>query len=361
MGFDKGAALDLSVVIPSYNSAQWLPSTLSDLELALSKTSWNAEVLIVDDGSTDESVQMLTALATKYAYRLRIVSQPNQGRFLARWAGLQAAEAPNVLLLDSRVLMHPDSLQHVESIQRDQPKETTWNGHAVTDPESSLVGQFWEVPVRLFWGAYLAHPSATHITLENYNSLPKGTTFFLAPRASLIRACELGWPTENAALSSDDTKVLRSIAGDIPIRLDPQFMAVYRPRTTISAFVRHSFGRGTFLVDSFGGTSCGWNAALMVSGVLPLVLLALVAVLLANALFAVTAIFLAACIALLLVPAAIGIARRCPRRGVLSYVLFVLVFVVPYWAGIVRGIGVHGAKLVRVEKRTTENREAKVS
>lgn len=361
MGFNKDAAVDLSVVIPSYNSAQWLPSTLSNLEVALAQTSWNAEIVVVDDGSTDESEQMLQALATTYSYRLRIVSQANQGRFLARWAGLQAAEAATVLLLDSRVLMHHDSLRHVESVQRDNPEETTWNGHAVTDPASPLVGQFWEVPVRLFWGAYLAHPKATHITLENYNSLPKGTTFFLGPRAELIRACELAWPTENAALSSDDTKVLRSIAADIPIRLDPGFMAVYRPRTSVSAFVRHSFGRGTFLVDSFGGTSRGWNAALMISAVLPFLLVILAAVLLANSLFVITGILVATLITLLLIPAGIGIARRCPSRGVQSYLLFVLVFVVPYWVGILRGIGVHGAKLLRVETPATQTREISAS
>lgn len=349
MGSDHGMSFVLSVVVPSYNSAQWLPTTLSALQTALAKTDWPAEIIVVDDGSTDNSVDVLTAIALDFPYPLRVVSQANQGRFLARWAGLQAAQGPNVLLLDSRVLLAPDALQHIAQVQHEKPGETVWNGHAVTDPKSSLIGHFWEVPVHIFWGGYLAHPRPTQMTLQNYDRLPKGTGVFLAPRALLIAACEYSWPVGDAALVSDDTKVLRFIAEAQPIRLDPAFLAIYRPRTTIKAFISHAFGRGTFLVDSFGGTSWAWNLAIAVSAIAPLVILAALVLLVVtnHALLAVG--FIALCLVLLAAPAAVAAARRCPARGIQAYLLYVAVFVFPYWMGLVRGVKVHGLKLLSVQ------------
>ncbi|WP_104127517.1 glycosyltransferase family A protein [Cryobacterium sp. Y57] len=361
MGSDHGTPFELSIIIPSYNSARWLTSTLSALQVALSKTAWRAEVIVVDDGSTDDSVAVIAALVPEYTYPLRVVSQSNQGRFLARWTGLQESQGSNVLLLDSRVLLAPDSLHHIAQVQRDNPSETVWNGHAVTDPTSSLVGHFWEVPIHIFWGGYLAHPRPTQLTLQNYNTLPKGTGVFLAPRELLIAACEHSWPVGDAALASDDTKVLRFIAEAQPIRLDPGFMAIYRPRTTVKAFISHSFGRGTFLVDSFGGTSWPWNLALAVSAVAPVVILATLVFLVAVNQILLAAGFIVFCVLLLVAPAAAAAARRCPARGIQSYFLYAAVFIFPYWIGLVRGLKVHGTKLLSVQRTlaTTGGTQAK--
>ncbi|MEG0160708.1 MAG: glycosyltransferase, partial [Aurantimicrobium sp.] len=65
----------VSVVIPTYNSAPWLPSTLEALELALTQTSWEAEVVIVDDGSTDNSIDILTEIQTRFSYPIKIIAQ----------------------------------------------------------------------------------------------------------------------------------------------------------------------------------------------------------------------------------------------------------------------------------------------
>lgn len=349
MGIDHGAAPGLSIIIPSYNSARWLPSTLEALKLALSHTSWTAEVIVVDDGSTDGSGALLRSIAATYAYPLTVIQQPNRGRFLARWAGLEAATSASVLLLDSRVLLGEHALAHVEETQRSDPSQSVWNGHAITDPSAPLVGHFWQVPVYLFWGRFLAHPAPTHITIDNYNRLPKGTGVFIAPRQMLIDACKASWPSRAATLTSDDTKVLRHIAGAVPIRLDPGFVATYRPRTTVQGFIKHSFGRGTFLVDSFGGTSWTWNFLIVLGAVIPAVLLLAVVLLLASGLVTTAAVLCGIGLIGLLLPAAAAALRRCPAKGVLSYLTYALVFLGPYWAGLVRGIAVHGRKLCGVK------------
>lgn len=351
---DNGSARpDLSVVIPSYNSAEWLPSTLEACAVALRATRWSAEVVVVDDGSTDGTADLVRGLARTFPVPLRVLEQENKGRFLARWAGLQDVRGDRVLLLDSRVLLGPTSLAHVEETVTATPAATVWNGHAITDPAAPLVGHFWEVITYSFWGGYLRRPAPVEFGLENYNDFPKGTGVFIAPRELLVQACLVAWPTGDAALASDDTKVIRHIAARVPIRLDPGFWAIYRPRGNVRDFVRHSFGRGTFLVDSFAGTSARWNATLLGLAVAPLLGVAVVGGLVAASAWTALGILVAAGLLALAAPAALAARNGCPARGVRAYLTYVLVFAAPYWAGLLRGLAAHGHLLRSTRRHLT--------
>lgn len=351
-GNHRDSSTSLSVVIASYNSAPWLPSTLESLAAALVPTSWNAEVVVVDDGSTDDTATVLETLQHNFPVPLRVVRQENKGRFLARWEGIQAARSDTVLLVDSRLLTHTHSLDYVLRAIEAEPGATTWNGHVVTDPAAPLVGHFWSVPTYLFWGDYLSHPRPTLITPENFDRLPKGTGFLLISKNLFERACLDAWPAENAHLTSDDTKLLRFVAAETAIRLDPGFSATYRPRTSITQFLLHAWGRGTLFVDSYAGTSALRNALLILLIALPpLLLIALVVAAFGGAWPAVIVVA-ALAIAGLGAPAAIAATRGCPLRAVRSYLTFVLPFGVVFWAGLVRGLAVHRKSFNR-NSRTT--------
>lgn len=342
---ESAAPLDLSVVIPSYQSARWLPSTLEHCLQALLASGWRGEVVVVDDGSTDDTRQVVERLAATSPVPVRLLQQANSGRFLARWAGLEAARGRLVLLLDSRVLLGHDSLAHVRAEIECRPDRPVWNGHAVTDPAAALVGHFWEVPTHVFWGGYLGTPRPSEFGTADFNRYPKGTGVFLAPRDLLVQACRSAWPEGDAALASDDTKLIRHLAAVVPVRIDPSFCAVYRPRTSVRAFVAHSFARGTFLVDSFGGTSTTWNALLLALLVAPVAVLLLLVATLASGLTAVALGAVAAGLLGLLAPAVMAAVRGCPRRGLAAYVVYLPVFGAPYWAGLVRGVIVHRSVL----------------
>jgi hypothetical protein len=85
----------------------------------------------------------------------------------------------------------------------------------------------------------------------------------------MIAAYEASWPEENARFTSDDTKLLRRISDEQPIRLEPGFSATYRPRTTVKRFLAHALNRGTMFVDSYAGTSRARDAVLLLLVVLP--------------------------------------------------------------------------------------------
>lgn len=331
----------LSVVIPSFNSAPWLPSTLGALADAIREAEVAAEVIVVDDGSTDGTGEIVAGLAASFPGELRVVSQPNRGRFLARWEGIGAAAADLVLLLDSRVLVHRGSLRHVlHEIER-EPDRSAWNATVVTDPRAPLVGLFWEVPTHVFWGRYLRSPLPMDFTADNFDRSPKGTTMFLAKKAVLVDAFEHAWPDGDARLVSDDTKVLRRIAQTRAIRLDPGFSATYRPRTTVRGFVKHTYDRGTLFVDSYAGTTAARSVILVGLALLPILLFGALVALFAAGLTAIAWALLFLALLSALLPAAIAAMNRCGGRAVLAFVSCLPLFVIPFWLGLGRGVFIH--------------------
>jgi glycosyltransferase involved in cell wall biosynthesis len=93
----------ISVVIPCYNGARFLRDTL---ESVLVQTLPPREVLVVDDGSTDDSA----AIAKSYGPPVRVIRQPNQGESVARNRGLEEAKGDWVAFLDADDLWLPEKL-----------------------------------------------------------------------------------------------------------------------------------------------------------------------------------------------------------------------------------------------------------
>jgi glycosyltransferase involved in cell wall biosynthesis len=238
----------LSVVMPVFNEEAHLAATVDALAAALDGSGFSAEVLLVDDGSSDDSVAVARARADGRV-DLRVVSQPNRGRFEARRAGLDAAEGDNVLLLDARVRLVPGALRFVRPRLAREP---VWNGHVHVEADNAL-GDFWRLLAELAWRDYFDDPRTTSYGLDDFDRYPKGTTCFLAPRALLVEAfAQFHSHYADVRLANDDTPVLRAIAAKHRISLSPEFACVYAPRANAVSFFRHAVHRGIVFVDGHG-------------------------------------------------------------------------------------------------------------
>lgn len=103
---------DLSVVIPTYNGASMLPVTLHALEFQ-SLASDRFEVIIVDDGSSDNTESVFADLALPRSFRY--VRQQNKGAAAARNRGASLANGGVLLFLDSDVIADANLAQeHLE-------------------------------------------------------------------------------------------------------------------------------------------------------------------------------------------------------------------------------------------------------
>lgn len=91
----------LSIVIPAYNEEARLQSTLDKVDAFIKAEGWNAEVVIVDDGSTDGTVSLVQRHAQHKPY-LRLLCNPvNRGKGFSLRHGIEAALGDVILLTDA--------------------------------------------------------------------------------------------------------------------------------------------------------------------------------------------------------------------------------------------------------------------
>lgn len=105
----------VSVVIPSYNYGQYVCEAV---ESALAQTYPAVEVIVVDDGSTDDTRERLTS----YGDRIRYIFQTNQGLSAARNTGIREARGRFVALLDSDDQFHPRKLEIQMALLTQRPE-----------------------------------------------------------------------------------------------------------------------------------------------------------------------------------------------------------------------------------------------
>lgn len=109
----------LSVVVTTYNRAAILAKCLGALLHQVGDPSY--EVLVVDDGSTDETPAMLDALMAEHP-RLRVYRQPNGGRASARNSGIREARGEYLCYVDSDVFVAPGFVKaHLDAHAAFQP------------------------------------------------------------------------------------------------------------------------------------------------------------------------------------------------------------------------------------------------
>jgi glycosyltransferase involved in cell wall biosynthesis len=94
----------ISVIIPSYNRASLISATIENM---LSQTLPPFEVIVVDDGSTDDSVEVIQ----QFGDRVKLIQQPNQGPGPARNAGFKASSGEYIQFMDSDDLASLNKLE----------------------------------------------------------------------------------------------------------------------------------------------------------------------------------------------------------------------------------------------------------
>lgn len=103
----------LTVILPCYNEAERLPGTLQALLAHLSAAPGEVEVLVVDDGSTDATVNVAEAVAAADR-RVRVLSyQPNRGKGFAVRTGMLAAQGERVVFTDADGSYSPTDLDRI--------------------------------------------------------------------------------------------------------------------------------------------------------------------------------------------------------------------------------------------------------
>jgi glycosyltransferase involved in cell wall biosynthesis len=150
----------VSVVVPCYNMAHYLQKAIASIRMQ----AWpDLEIIAVDDGSTDDTVEILRRLN---GIDLRVLRQNNQGPSAARNLGISASRGKWIAFLDADDYWLPSKLKiQMETLTKEPEVAFCYgaaicldssNSEHVRDPDKSGEDIFWD----LLWGSQLLLSSA---------------------------------------------------------------------------------------------------------------------------------------------------------------------------------------------------------
>jgi glycosyltransferase involved in cell wall biosynthesis len=123
MALAAARGIRATIIINNYNYGRFLAAAI---ESALNQTYANTEIVVVDDGSTDDSRQVIAG----YGDRVRPVLKANGGQASAFNAGFAASTGDVICMLDADDLFHPNKVEQIAGTFRSHP-EIRWVFHPV--------------------------------------------------------------------------------------------------------------------------------------------------------------------------------------------------------------------------------------
>lgn len=318
--------------MPAYNAEPWLQKTVPRIELALKNAGvQRAELIIVNDGSTDNTAEGAAEL--KPQYPLKVITQKNSGRFIARDTGTKAAKYDNILFIDTRVYIDSKSLKYVfERIAQDCSRRV-WTAHVYLEKNGNIYARFWDAIVYIAWRKYFSNPRDYSYGIKEFDYYPKGTTCFFVPKDIISEAN--AWfrkHTKDLKTSNDDTLLIRHIAESHLINISPEYSCTYHARGNLRQYVKHVYHRGKVFVDGFlrrDGNRFFWPlvAFLILSVVAPTLLILNLSLLLPV---------IVVCVLLWLTELLVCLLLGMPAKDAWSLFILSPLFAVVYGAGIWR-------------------------
>lgn len=130
---DKEFEFPVSVVIPCYNSAKYINQAVSSV---LSQTLRPLEIIVVDDGSTDETPEILASFGNS----IKIIRQTNSGVSAARNKGIEAARGEFISFLDADdFFLDPAKLEEQLAISRQTESDIVQSGWTIVNQMGDII------------------------------------------------------------------------------------------------------------------------------------------------------------------------------------------------------------------------------
>lgn len=136
----------ITVVIPVYNMEAYIDKCMETL---LNQFYQEYEILLVNDGSTDNSTQICKEYAQKYSDKVRCVHKKNGGLSSARNCGIDHARGQYVVFPDPDDWVEPDYLERLVELRNAYPNALVCTGHIV-EYENKASSQIGKKTIQVF-------------------------------------------------------------------------------------------------------------------------------------------------------------------------------------------------------------------
>jgi glycosyltransferase involved in cell wall biosynthesis len=129
--------MKVSIIIPNYNYARFIPATIDSI---VAQTYKDFEIIVVDDGSTDNSREVLTELQQTFSSKMKIIFQSNQGQGSAMNSGFDAATGDIIAFIDADDIWKPYKLERVVNIFQTTDVVGVMHHLEVVDADGNIIG-----------------------------------------------------------------------------------------------------------------------------------------------------------------------------------------------------------------------------
>ena len=210
----------VSVIIPEYNAAAFIERTLNSV---INQTYPHIEVIVVDDGSQDETSALVQSIMQK-DHRIKLLHQPNAGVAAARNLAIKQAKGEFIAPIDADDIWYPQNL--AKQVQRFQEFDSSvglvYSWSVVIDEEDDPNGDFHiseyegDVYIALLYRNFLGNASSTLVRRSCFDRVGLYDCEF---KAKGCQGCE-------------DWDLYLRIAEHYQVRVVREFLVGYRQTTS---------------------------------------------------------------------------------------------------------------------------------
>jgi glycosyltransferase involved in cell wall biosynthesis len=149
--------MDISLVVPLYNEEESLPELLTWIEKVMSKNKFDYEVIFIDDGSNDNSWNVIENMAVKNKHVRGISFRRNYGKSAALYCGFEAAQGKVVITMDADLQDSPDEIPALYNmiVSEGYDLVSGWKKKRYDPLSKTLPSKLFNATARLFTGIKL--------------------------------------------------------------------------------------------------------------------------------------------------------------------------------------------------------------
>jgi len=245
----------VDVIIPAYNAAKYLPAAI---ESVAAQTFEDWRILLIDDGSTDNTAEVVSPFIERLGTKLKYIRKPNGGLPAARNTAIQSSSAEFLALLDADDVWLPCRLsESLKSFEGRPQVGLSYGFNDRIDPEGKVIDTF-DRPQKHGEGRI-----APYIYMRKVD--------LCCPTITFRRRCvdEVG-PFDETLRATEDRDLWLRIAFRYEVALVPKLIAHYRmlPDSMSTDSGRMLQAQLQFIKKYYGAPGCGmWARQIALSQV----------------------------------------------------------------------------------------------
>ncbi|ADR19055.1 glycosyltransferase family 2 protein [Calditerrivibrio nitroreducens] len=130
----------VSIILPCYNCASTLPFTLESIK---TQTYKNFELVIINDGSTDDSIHIITNFIKSVSFSVKLITRDNKGFLYSLEEGIDASQGDFIARIDGDDFWFPNHLEsHMKAFEEDESLVLVGSEAYIIDQNGNYIGEY---------------------------------------------------------------------------------------------------------------------------------------------------------------------------------------------------------------------------